>query len=87
LGDDAKAEVERYSQRYYDFPPDPGDRTLIDAAGVDTLAQAMALVTATTVESVSSQVKEWGAASCDELILLPCASDPQQVHLLADAIL
>ena len=25
-------------------------------------------------------------AGCDELVLLPCAADPDQVHLLADAI-
>ncbi len=87
LGDDAVAEVERYSQQYYDFPPDPGDQALIDAAGVETLAQAMALVTATTADSLRSQVKEWEAARCDELILLPCSPDPHQVHLLADAIL
>lgn len=86
LGENAVAEVERYTQRYYDFPPDPGDQALITAAGVDTLAQAMALVTATTPESLRSQVTEWDAARCDELILLPCALDPEQVYLLADAV-
>lgn len=87
LGENALAEVERYSQRYYDFPPDPGDQALIAAAGADSLAQAMTLVTSTTPESLRAQVREWAAAKCDELILLPCASDPQQVQLLADAIL
>jgi hypothetical protein len=31
-------------------------------------------------------VDAWSAAGCDELVLLPCAADPDQVDLLADAI-
>lgn len=86
LGENAAEAARMFTERYYNFPPDPGDRLLIEAAGVETLAQAIALGTATTPEAVRALVNEWSQARCDELMLLPCAADPDQVDLLADAI-
>jgi alkanesulfonate monooxygenase SsuD/methylene tetrahydromethanopterin reductase-like flavin-dependent oxidoreductase (luciferase family) len=86
LGQDADNEVTAFTDRYYNFPPDPGDRTLIDAAGVDTLAQVIALGAATTPAALRGLVAAWREAGCDELVLLPCASAPEQVALLAQAI-
>ncbi len=86
LGDDATSAVTAFTDRYYNFPPDPGDQALIDAAGVETLAQVIALGAATTPDTVRALVAEWSGAGCDELVLLPCASDPGQVQLLAEAI-
>jgi alkanesulfonate monooxygenase SsuD/methylene tetrahydromethanopterin reductase-like flavin-dependent oxidoreductase (luciferase family) len=86
LGDNAPGAIQEFTERYYNFPADPGDQALIDAAGVDTLAQVIALGAATTADAVRSLVSDWAAAGCDELLLLPCAADPEQVHLLALAI-
>jgi hypothetical protein len=86
LGDDAASSVTAFTERYYNFPADPGDQAVIDAAGVATLAQVIALGAATTPEGVRALLAEWGEAGCDELVLLPCASDPGQVPLLAEAI-
>lgn len=38
------------------------------------------------VEWVRRYVAEFDAAGCDELILVPSSSDPDQVDLLADAV-
>lgn len=86
LGEDAADAVRQFTERYYNFPSDPGDQALIDAAGVETLAQVIALGAATTPDALRSLVGAWAAAGCDELVLLPCAADPDQVHLLARAI-
>jgi alkanesulfonate monooxygenase SsuD/methylene tetrahydromethanopterin reductase-like flavin-dependent oxidoreductase (luciferase family) len=86
LGEHAADAARAFTDRYYDFPPDPGDQLLIDAAGVGTLAEAIALGTPTTPDAVRSLVAAWSQAGCDELLLLPCAADPDQVDLLADAI-
>jgi alkanesulfonate monooxygenase SsuD/methylene tetrahydromethanopterin reductase-like flavin-dependent oxidoreductase (luciferase family) len=86
LGEHAAQAARAFTDRYYDFPPDPGDQLLIDAAGVGTLAEAIALGTPTTPDAVRSLVDAWSEAGCDELVLLPCAADADQVDLLADAI-
>jgi alkanesulfonate monooxygenase SsuD/methylene tetrahydromethanopterin reductase-like flavin-dependent oxidoreductase (luciferase family) len=86
LGDHATQAARAFTERYYDFPADPGDQLLIDAAGVETLAEAIALGTPTTPDGVRSLVEEWADARCDELVLLPCAAGPEQVDLLADAV-
>jgi hypothetical protein len=86
LWDHGAQAARAFTERYYNFPPDPGDRLLIEAAGVETLAEAIAVGTATTPDAVRTLVNEWSEAGCDELVLLPCAADPDQVHLLADAI-
>jgi alkanesulfonate monooxygenase SsuD/methylene tetrahydromethanopterin reductase-like flavin-dependent oxidoreductase (luciferase family) len=85
LGDDAMSSVQTFTERYYNFPADPGDQALIDAAGVETLAEVIAAGAATTPDAVRSLVTGWAQAGCDELVLLPCAPDPEQVHLLAGA--
>ncbi len=86
LGDDAAGAVTAFTDRYYNFPADPGDQALIDAAQVETLAQVIALGAAMTPDAVRDLLAAWSAAGCDELVLLPCASDPGQVRLLAEAI-
>lgn len=86
LGENAARVVQAFTARYYNFPPAPGDQALVDAAGVETLAQVIALGAATTPDAVRSLVTSWEQAGCDELVLLPCAPDPEQVHLLARAI-
>jgi alkanesulfonate monooxygenase SsuD/methylene tetrahydromethanopterin reductase-like flavin-dependent oxidoreductase (luciferase family) len=86
LGDHAEGAVRQFTERYYNFPPDPGDQALIDAAGVQTLAQVIALGAAVTPDGLRSLVSDWRAAGCDELVLLPCAADTEQVHLLARAL-
>ncbi len=86
LGKNATSVVHAFTDRYYNFPPDPGDQALIGATGVETLAQVIALGAATTSDAVRSLVTGWAQAGCDELVLLPCAPDPEQVHLLARAI-
>jgi alkanesulfonate monooxygenase SsuD/methylene tetrahydromethanopterin reductase-like flavin-dependent oxidoreductase (luciferase family) len=86
LGEHAGQAARAFTDRYYDFPPDPGDQVLIDAAGVRTLAEAIALRTPTTPDAVRSTVEAWSDAGCDELVLLPCAADADQVDLLADAV-
>jgi alkanesulfonate monooxygenase SsuD/methylene tetrahydromethanopterin reductase-like flavin-dependent oxidoreductase (luciferase family)/ketosteroid isomerase-like protein len=86
LGDDSSRAVQQFTESYYNFPPDPGDQALIDAAGVETLAQVIAAGAATTADGVRSLVSDWTQAGCDELILMPCSSDPSQVHLLAQSI-
>jgi alkanesulfonate monooxygenase SsuD/methylene tetrahydromethanopterin reductase-like flavin-dependent oxidoreductase (luciferase family) len=86
LGEDAADAARAFTDRYYDFPPDPGDQLLIDAAGVGTLAEAIALGTPATPGAVRSLVDAWSQAGCDELVLLPCTADVDQVDLVADAI-
>jgi len=86
LGDNAARDVQEFTESYYNFPPDPGDQALIDAAGVETLAQVIASGAATTPDDVRSLVSDWAQTGCDELILMPCSSDPSQVHLLAQSI-
>ena len=85
LGASAMSLVQTFTERYYNFPPDPGDQALIDAAGVQTLAQVIAAGAATTPDAVRSLVAGWAQAGCDELVMLPCAPDPEQVQLLAEA--
>ena len=41
---------------------------------------------ATDADTIRGYVQAFDAAGCDELILFPCAADPGQVGLLADAI-
>jgi alkanesulfonate monooxygenase SsuD/methylene tetrahydromethanopterin reductase-like flavin-dependent oxidoreductase (luciferase family) len=86
LGPSARRQAEHYLGRYYDFPPDAGDRALIEAAGATTLAQAIIRGTAQDPEAVFKLVAAWQAVDCDELMLLPCGTEPDQVDLLADAL-
>jgi alkanesulfonate monooxygenase SsuD/methylene tetrahydromethanopterin reductase-like flavin-dependent oxidoreductase (luciferase family) len=86
LGNEAREQAESFLGRYYDFPPDAGDQALIDAAGARSLAEVIVENTAMTPKAVKDLVEEWASVDCDELILLPCSGDPNQVDLLADSL-
>ena len=53
----------------------------------DELAGMIAGGAATDAETVKAYVAGFEAAGCDELILMPSSTDPEQVDLLADAVL
>jgi len=86
LGPQAREQAESFLGRYYDFPADAGDQALIDAAGARSLAEVMVGNTAMTPDAVKVLVDAWATVDCDELILLPCSGDPEQVDLLADSL-
>ena len=73
LGDDARGAAERYLLDYYGF--------LGDAAAM------VAGSAATDAGTVAGYVEAFRQAGCGELILFPCDPDPDQVDLLADAVL
>jgi alkanesulfonate monooxygenase SsuD/methylene tetrahydromethanopterin reductase-like flavin-dependent oxidoreductase (luciferase family) len=73
LGDDASGAAERYLLDYYGF--------LGDAAAM------VAGSAATDAGTVAGYVEAFRQAGCDELVLFPCDPDPDQVDLLADAVL
>ena len=50
-------------------------------------AQNIASTAATDEDTVRGYVQGFEAAGCDELILFPCSTDPDQVDRLADAVL
>lgn len=51
-----------------------------------SVASRIATEALTDTKALQDAVAAYEAAGCDELILFPCNPDPQQVHLLADAI-
>ncbi|NEA57527.1 LLM class flavin-dependent oxidoreductase [Streptomyces sp. SID13666] len=73
LGPDAGSTAGRYLRDYYSFIGVKAERA---ASGV--------LVDAAQIRDAAQAYAE---AGCDELILLPCTADPQQVSLLAKAAL
>ena len=72
LGDGAQQAVERTLRDFYG----PGEYT------VAIVARA-----ATDADTVRENVRAFAEAGCDELIFFPCDPDPDQVDLLADALL
>lgn len=72
LGEGAKAAADEHLLDYYSFL---GDFAKVTAAGALTDPGA-----------VRETVAAFAEAGCDELILHPCTSDPQQVTLLARAL-
>lgn len=72
LGPDGTENADRYLKHYYAFL---GDET----------ATAIAGSAATSAEMVQSYASAFEQAGCDELVLFPCSSDPDQVRLLAEA--
>lgn len=72
LGPEAEAVAASYLTSYYAW------------LGVDT-ATAIASAAATDADEVQAELAAFEAAGCDELILFPCAADPAQVDLLAEA--
>jgi alkanesulfonate monooxygenase SsuD/methylene tetrahydromethanopterin reductase-like flavin-dependent oxidoreductase (luciferase family) len=73
LGDTAQQNADRYLKHYY---ANMGEET---AAGIAGSA-------ATDQETVKQYVAGFEEAGCDELILFPCSTDPEQVDLLARAL-
>jgi alkanesulfonate monooxygenase SsuD/methylene tetrahydromethanopterin reductase-like flavin-dependent oxidoreductase (luciferase family) len=72
LGDNAEENADSYLHHYYEF--------------LGEIADQIASSAATDEETVKGYVGAFDQAGCDELILFPCASDPEQVGLLADAL-
>lgn len=73
LGDDAEANANSYLKDYYAWL---GEETAGYIAGS----------AAKDAETVKQYLAAFEDAGCEELILFPAASDPDQVDLLADAI-
>jgi alkanesulfonate monooxygenase SsuD/methylene tetrahydromethanopterin reductase-like flavin-dependent oxidoreductase (luciferase family) len=72
LGPDARAQADGYLLHYYDFAGD--------------VAAQIAASAAISVEMVKSYTAAFESSGCDELILVPTASNPDQIRLLAEAI-
>jgi alkanesulfonate monooxygenase SsuD/methylene tetrahydromethanopterin reductase-like flavin-dependent oxidoreductase (luciferase family) len=72
LGDDAQRNAESYVNAYYAWLGDDAVQGIIGATVKD----------ADSAQAFIKGYEEWG---CDELILFPCAGDPAQVGLLAEA--
>jgi alkanesulfonate monooxygenase SsuD/methylene tetrahydromethanopterin reductase-like flavin-dependent oxidoreductase (luciferase family) len=73
LGDGAKEAADRYLHDYYAFLGD--------------IADAIADSAATDADTVRSYRDAFADAGADELICFPSSTDPEQVDLLADAVL
>jgi alkanesulfonate monooxygenase SsuD/methylene tetrahydromethanopterin reductase-like flavin-dependent oxidoreductase (luciferase family) len=73
LGDEAEKDAERGLGHYYAWLG-------------EEIAAMIAGGAAKSVESVREQLAAYEEAGCDELILFPSSSDPDQVDLLADAV-
>ncbi|SCL26650.1 Flavin-dependent oxidoreductase, luciferase family (includes alkanesulfonate monooxygenase SsuD and methylene tetrahydromethanopterin reductase) [Micromonospora pallida] len=70
LGDDAEAHAGRFLQDYYSYLG-PQFAGKIAGGALKTEAE------------VAGTIERYAAAGCDELILIPCNPDPEQVDLLA----
>jgi alkanesulfonate monooxygenase SsuD/methylene tetrahydromethanopterin reductase-like flavin-dependent oxidoreductase (luciferase family) len=73
LGDEGPRHAEGYLKDYYAFLGD--------------MAQMIADSAATDPDTAAGYVTAFADAGCDELILFPCNPDPDQVDLLASAVL
>ena len=74
LGSEGERAAESYLGHYY-------------AAMGEEQAKQIIATAATDADTVRSYVEAFTEAGCDELFLFPCAPDPEQVDLLADAVL
>jgi alkanesulfonate monooxygenase SsuD/methylene tetrahydromethanopterin reductase-like flavin-dependent oxidoreductase (luciferase family) len=72
LGPGAEEAAGRYLRHYY--------------AWVGEYADAIAASAATDAGTVAQYVQGFADAGCDELVLFPSSTDPEQVDLLADAV-
>jgi alkanesulfonate monooxygenase SsuD/methylene tetrahydromethanopterin reductase-like flavin-dependent oxidoreductase (luciferase family) len=72
LGPDAEANVESYVADYYAWLGEDAVQGITAGAPKDS-------------DSVKAFIKAYEEWNCDELILFPASSDPEQVTLLADA--
>lgn len=73
LGERAADDAHAYLTDYYAWLGEQVAEFLVDGAAKDA-------------ETVKQYVATYEAAGCDELILIPSSSDPDQVDLLADAV-
>jgi alkanesulfonate monooxygenase SsuD/methylene tetrahydromethanopterin reductase-like flavin-dependent oxidoreductase (luciferase family) len=73
LGDDADQLAQDYLGHYYAFLGEEVAAALVEAAAKDA-------------DAVRSDLVAYEQAGCDEIILFPCASDPEQVDRLADVV-
>lgn len=73
LGDRAEEDARNYLTDYYAWLGEQVAEFLVAGAAKD-------------VETVKQYVATYEAAGCDELILIPSSSDPDQVDLLANAV-
>jgi alkanesulfonate monooxygenase SsuD/methylene tetrahydromethanopterin reductase-like flavin-dependent oxidoreductase (luciferase family) len=73
LGAEARRNADDYLNDYYGWLGDP-------------IAGYIAGSALVTDEAVVERVADFEDAGCDELILFPCSSDPEQVDLLARAV-
>jgi alkanesulfonate monooxygenase SsuD/methylene tetrahydromethanopterin reductase-like flavin-dependent oxidoreductase (luciferase family) len=72
LGDEAVQATELYLRHYY--------------AWLGEYADMIAASAAKDADTVNQYVQAFADAGCDELILFPGSTDPEQVDLLADAV-
>jgi alkanesulfonate monooxygenase SsuD/methylene tetrahydromethanopterin reductase-like flavin-dependent oxidoreductase (luciferase family) len=72
LGPDAQKNAERDLGSYYEWLGEETKQMIVGSAAKDA-------------DTVQQYVSAFEASGCDELILFPAASDPEQVALLADA--
>jgi alkanesulfonate monooxygenase SsuD/methylene tetrahydromethanopterin reductase-like flavin-dependent oxidoreductase (luciferase family) len=73
LGESAEDAAQSYLKDYYGFLGEYADQIASSAA--------------TDEDTVKGYIKGFEQAGCDELILFPCMTDPQQVDLLAEVAL
>jgi len=69
LGAEARAEAERFVHSYYGFAPPLAEQVLRAAAIGDQAVRAL--------------IRDYSAAGCDDLVLLPCSPRLEQVEQLA----
>jgi alkanesulfonate monooxygenase SsuD/methylene tetrahydromethanopterin reductase-like flavin-dependent oxidoreductase (luciferase family) len=73
LGPDAAKNAEWYLRDYYGWLG-------------DDVASAIAQSAALDEEAIAQRISLFEEGGCDELILFPCSTDPEQVDLLAQAL-
>jgi alkanesulfonate monooxygenase SsuD/methylene tetrahydromethanopterin reductase-like flavin-dependent oxidoreductase (luciferase family) len=73
LGDEGEASANSYLKHYYSFLGEYADQIAASAA--------------TDPDTVRAYVEAFEQAGCEELIIFPSSSDPEQVDLLAEAAL
>jgi alkanesulfonate monooxygenase SsuD/methylene tetrahydromethanopterin reductase-like flavin-dependent oxidoreductase (luciferase family) len=73
LGPDAERHAEEDLEHYYAWLG-------------EEIAGQIAASAATDPDTVRAYVSAFEQAGCDELVLFPCASDPEQADLLAEAV-
>jgi alkanesulfonate monooxygenase SsuD/methylene tetrahydromethanopterin reductase-like flavin-dependent oxidoreductase (luciferase family) len=72
LGPDAEQNAKEYLLDYYAWLGDETSQMIVGGAAKDP-------------DTVKQYMSAYEDAGCDELFLMPCSSDPQQVSLLAQA--